>query len=197
MYYLTGYHDDTQKDRAITAATEWIDKITEQDFDYNETAAKTFNGNPRDGSFIKVSPRIISITTLETRVDTDSDWTEADIDDITFGEGWVRYNGGILPAGTDTIRITGEWGWASVPAIIKEVCAQIATLILNGMFGQALGVSTQTNKVIGMTDIVSIQRVLNKYKLHKIVGGVLHGRNDSDVSTEDLDVVEDTLDDDD
>lgn len=126
--------DDTLLERAVNSASRLIDGYANRSFFNGGTATRVYA--PQD-AYVTQFDDLQSLTTLETSSDGDgfdTTWTSASyqleplngisdglstpytrvraIDDLTF-----------LTLGEEaTVRITGVWGWASVPDPIAQAC---------------------------------------------------------------------------
>jgi len=192
IYYRADYHSDDEKDRAIAFASAWIELQTGDVFEDEPSTAKVFSPKQDDRSLLWVTPRLRSLTSVEVRDDTASTWETLVITGIEVGTkgAYIRHIQGVFPQGTDTVRITGDWGWTAVPSIIREVCAEVAAMRLNQQIGQVQAERMAAGGSVKFNDDISLRKLLWKYTLHKFTGGgALHGRNASETPSEDLDEV--------
>lgn len=133
--------DDTMLETVIEAASREIDGYTERSFYNAGTAVRYFV--PTD-AFLTEIDDAISITKVETSSDGsafDTDWSlDSDVqleplNGIVGGLAVPRYRiraiGSYLFPIWDvknvnsheaTVRVTGTWGWSSVPLAIKQAC---------------------------------------------------------------------------
>ena len=185
LTYTLGYHSDAQKQRAIDMATEWIDKITGNTFTNETNTARIFDGQGETTMFI-AAPRLRSVTKVEVRDDSESDWEEVDLTDIDYSDGWIEYKDNVFPKGKSTVRITGDWGYETVPTPIKEACAEIAAMKLEGRIGDITSEGVLSRRIGRQTDVISVNKILRAYRLHKLVFAVVHGRKDTETPAEDL-----------
>lgn len=126
--------DDTLLEDAINSASRLIDGYANRSFYNGGTATRLYA--PQD-SFVTQFDDLQSLTTLETSSDGDgfdTTWTAADyqleplngiVDGLTTPYTRVRAIGDFtfLTLGEEaTVRITGVWGYASVPDPIAQAC---------------------------------------------------------------------------
>jgi hypothetical protein len=128
--------DDVQLTAMILAASRQIDGMT-GDFFYAITAG-TFTLSTDETGFL-ATPPLRAVTSLATDDGTRTyltTWSATDYDlEPENASVWGKPYTGIrtapqgrytFPRGAKSVRIVGDWGWAAVPAAIKE-----ATLILS------------------------------------------------------------------
>lgn len=126
--------DDTLLEDAINSASRLIDGYCNRSFYNGGTATRVYA--PQD-SFVTQFDDLQSLTTLETSSDGDgydTTWTSADyqleplngiVDGLTTPYTRVRAIGDytFLTLGEEaTVRITGVWGYASVPDSVAFAC---------------------------------------------------------------------------
>lgn len=126
--------DDTLLEDAINSASRLIDGYANRSFYNGGTASRVYA--PQD-SFVTQFDDLQTLTTLETSSDGDgfdTTWTSADyqleplngiVDGLTTPYTRVRAVGDFtfLTLGEEaTVRITGVWGYSSVPDPISQAC---------------------------------------------------------------------------
>lgn len=182
--------------KMIEVADEYINSETQDNFSQlEEDEAKIFDG--RDLPHVLVRPRLVFMTKLEYLSDYETNtWTEYDLSTgiYSFGKGWVLVDSSwsqpyrswikktskprvVFPKGFQNIRVTGNWGWASVPKQIDLVSATLArelsSKFVTELSSERLGdysynnLSKQVQKTV---EGLSIENILLDFKLHKIVG---------------------------
>ena len=137
--------DDTPLGVAITAASRAIDYTTNRQFGNSTATARYYE---YDGLVFGGSKRpmlaiddLQSLTSLAVALDNDNDelWETTIVNDTDFdlwpynaaadGEPWTHL---VLRSGTSvlagfpvyerSVKITGIWGWTSVPTVVKQAC---------------------------------------------------------------------------
>lgn len=126
--------DDTLLEKAINSASRLIDGYAQRSFYNGGTATRVYA--PQD-SYITQFDDLQSLTTLETSSDGDgfdTTWTSSDYqleplngisDGLSTPYTRVRAIGDytFLTLNEEaTVRVTGVWGWASVPDAISQAC---------------------------------------------------------------------------
>jgi hypothetical protein len=132
--------DDAQLMAMILAASRQIDAQT-GDFFYAITAG-TFTLSADDTGFISTPP-LRAVTSLATDDGTRAyltAWASTDYDlEPENASVWGKPYTGIrttpngrytFPTGAKSVRIVGDWGWAAVPAAIKEATLILASRLL-------------------------------------------------------------------
>lgn len=127
--------DDTMLEAAINSASDFINTYTNRDFHNAGTAVRYFEA---DDNYSVVIDDLQSISELATSTNADmvfdATWSSTDYQ-LTPVNG--RVNGLTTPYtgiksvnrfyfpiwnGMTLVRVTGVWGWASVPANVKQAC---------------------------------------------------------------------------
>lgn len=132
---ITDNVDDTLLEMAIESGSRAIDGYANRNFYAGGTAVRYFV--PSD-SYVTEIDDLISVTTLETKSDDDNTYDttwaaddyqleplNAKVDGLPTAYTHVRAVGDYLFAqwgGEATVKITGVWGWASVPIAITQAC---------------------------------------------------------------------------
>jgi len=132
---ITDNVDDTLLEMAIESGSRAIDGYANRNFYPNGTAVRYFT--PSD-SYVTEIDDLISVTSIETKSDDlnsyDTTWAADDwqleplngrADGLTVAFTQVRAVGDYLFAqwgGEATVKITGAWGWATVPTAITQAC---------------------------------------------------------------------------
>jgi hypothetical protein len=163
---ITDTVDDTLLEMAIESGSRAIDGYTNRNFYSSGTASRVFTPND---SYVTEIDDLISLATLETKSDDDNDydttWTTNDyqleplngrVDGLPTAFTHVRAIGDYLFSqwdGEATVRITGVWGWASVPIAVTQACVIQSSRIYKRL-DSPLGVA-------GISDI-GIMRVSNR-----------------------------------
>lgn len=130
---ITDNVDDTLLEMAIESASRAIDEYTNRNF-YNAGTAVRYYA-PSDDFNVTIDD-LVSLTTLETMSDTDqvynTTWTATDYqleplngiaDGITQPYTHIRAIGDytyLTLGGEATIKVTGVWGWNSVPIQVTQ-----------------------------------------------------------------------------
>lgn len=133
--------DDSLLEMAIESASRLIDAYAGRYFYNAGTATKLFTAQD---AYVTVTEDMQSLTTLETAVQPDNSWTTWDAtayqlepvngkaDGISMPYTQVRaiYKN-FFPTlnGAALVRITGVWGWASIPIAIKQATIMQASRI--------------------------------------------------------------------
>lgn len=133
--------DDSLLEMAIESASRLIDAYAGRYFYNAGTATKLFTAQD---AYVTVTEDLQSLTTLETAVQPDNSWTTWDstayqlepvngkADGISMPYTQVRaiYKN-FFPTlnGAALVRITGVWGWASIPIAIKQATIMQASRI--------------------------------------------------------------------
>ena len=139
--------------QCIDDAEAWIDNICGRSF--SKSPSETVEGRP-DGADRRVFPAgdLVSAASVETREDRNSPWTALSANDWTLWRPWRRARlrtpvfpaQGVMlfadcppfpsrPEPETTVRVTGVFGWASVPDPVRRACilrAAYLTLQLAG-----------------------------------------------------------------
>lgn len=129
---------DDALDRVLLAASRTIDGLTSDIF-YPLTAA-TLTLDADDSGTLVLAPSLRSVTSIATDdngtrtyatvwAPTDYDLEPANA--VLYGQPYTalrlppngRYQ---FPRGRRTVRIVGDWGWASVPTPVREACLVLA-----------------------------------------------------------------------
>lgn len=135
--------DDSLLELSIESASREIDGYTQRTFFNGGSAVKYYY--PED-SFTVITDDLQSVTELATAVDNDiydTIWTTGDyqLEPLNGIRGGIpqpytqiRAVGDFLfptwyrePRGEATVRVTGVWGWASVPVQIRQACILLAS----------------------------------------------------------------------
>lgn len=132
---ITDNVDDTLLEMAIESGSRAIDGYTNRNFYVNGTAVRYFM--PAD-SYVTEIDDLISLTSIETKSDDDGgydttwaadDWQLEPLngraDGLTTSYTNVRAVGDYLfPqwGGEATVKVTGNWGWATVPIAVTQAC---------------------------------------------------------------------------
>jgi hypothetical protein len=139
---ITDNLDDSLLEMAIESASRAIDSYTNRNFYNAGTAVRVFAPND---SLTVTTDDMISLSSLQTMSDTDdtfdTTWTATDyqleplngvVDGITQPYTQIRAVGDYLfleLAGEATVKVTGVWGWASVPIQVTQACVIQASRI--------------------------------------------------------------------
>lgn len=132
---ITDTIDDTMIDSVITAASRSVDKFCNRLFS-PATEARYFTA--MCGTYLDIDD-ITTVTTIETDADGDrtyeDTWSATDFDlepynAAAYGEAYTQLHTtptGLytFPTGRKGVKITGVWGWSSIPAPVSE-----ATILL-------------------------------------------------------------------
>jgi hypothetical protein len=132
---ITDNLDDSLLEMAIESASRAIDSYTNRNFYNAGTAVRYFAPN---GAFTVTTDDMISLSSLQTMSDTDdtfdTTWTATDyqleplngvVDGITQPYTQIRAVGDytfLELAGEATVKVTGVWGWTSVPVQVTQAC---------------------------------------------------------------------------
>lgn len=159
--------DDTMLNAALDSATDFINTYTNRDFHNAGTAVRYFEA---DDNYNVVIDDLQSISELATSTKADMNfdvtWSSTDYQ-LTPVNG--RLNGLVTPYtgiraisrfyfpywnNLTLVRVTGVWGWADVPANIKQACIMQASRIfkrLDSPLGVAgfgdMGVMRVSNRI--------------------------------------------------
>jgi hypothetical protein len=139
---ITDNLDDSLLEMAIESASRAIDSYTNRNFYNAGTAVRVFAPND---SLTVTTDDMISLSSLQTMSDTDdtfdTTWTSTDyqleplngvVDGITQPYTQIRAVGDYLfleLAGEATVKVTGVWGWSSVPIQVTQACVIQASRI--------------------------------------------------------------------
>jgi len=132
---ITDNLDDSLLEMAIESASRAIDSYTNRNFYNAGTAVRYYAPN---GAFTVTTDDMISLSSLQTMSDTDdtfdTTWTATDyqleplngvVDGITQPYTQIRAVGDytfLELAGEATVKVTGVWGWTSVPVQVTQAC---------------------------------------------------------------------------
>lgn len=132
--------DDTTLQRALDASEEQVNAYTGRRFTADGAGVIRYY-DALDKGTVSIDP-LSSVTDLAVAVDQDGDGVfedtlTADVDfrlnpynAVVLGQPYtslVALTGTTFPAGSRRIKVTGRWGWPTVPASVKQ-----ATLIQAG-----------------------------------------------------------------
>lgn len=160
---------------AIDGAKEYIDEQTEDQFTPEDAVIKTFDGNGK--KLLLVVPSLREVTKIETIDEITGSSEILTLDDYYWARGWVKMRGNYAhwPVGMKNVKITGNWGWASVPARIRLLAAQVAALLLgtskDGVKSESLGSYSVTYTDAEGTGTMTVEDLLGQFKLHKVIIG--------------------------
>jgi hypothetical protein len=132
---VTDNLDDTLLEMAIESGSRAIDGYTNRSFYSSGSATRYFA--PED-SFVTVIDDLVSLTELQTQSDDetayDTTWTATDrqleplngiVDGLAMPYTQIRAIGDYLflqLGGEATVKVTGVWGFASVPIAVTQAC---------------------------------------------------------------------------
>lgn len=131
---ITDNIDDSLLEMAVESASRLIDGYANRSFYNAGTAVRYFVAND---SFLTVIDDLVSLTSLETSSDGDgfdTTWTEGDyqlqplngyVDGLYTPYTEISAIGDFLfpIIGTEAlVKITGVWGYSSVPITVKQAC---------------------------------------------------------------------------
>ena len=132
---ITDSVDDTLLEMAIESGSRAIDGYTNRNFYSSGTATRYFA--PQD-PYITVIDDLVSLTQLQTQSDDetayDTTWTATDrqleplngiVDGLPTPYTQIRAIGDYLfyaLGGEATVKVTGVWGFASVPIAVTQAC---------------------------------------------------------------------------
>lgn len=182
----------------ISSADEYINSETLDDFsELQNGVAKVFDGS--GSSIVLTNPKLSALSKLEYLSDYKNDvWSECDLSSgiFTFGKGWVIVDSGwtqsyrtwfvgktgrtVFPKGLQNIRVTGDWGWNSVPAQIRlasaTLAAQLSVKVSSELSSERLGDYSYTKRakdLLKSVESLSIQGIIDEFRLHKLVGSII------------------------
>jgi hypothetical protein len=152
--------DDASLQRALDAATEWIDRYCGRTFGAVDTSLATRVFDPYQADRLAV-PDLTSVSAVE--VDTDHDGT---FSELLEADEYALYplnamQPGSLPGGYteirltthaslafiqgELVRVTAHWGFGTTPAAVEQACILLANRYFhrpNAPFGQWEGPQT-------------------------------------------------------
>ena len=127
--------DDPLLEMAIESGSRAIDGYTNRNFYATGTAVRYFT--PSD-SYVTEIDDLITVAEIKTKSDDDNDydtvWTSTDYqleplnamaDGLPSSYTHIRAIGDYLFAqwgGEATVKVTGTWGWSSVPTAVAQAC---------------------------------------------------------------------------
>lgn len=176
---------------AIKVAEGIVNKETGDNFSRKDVnVVKLFDG---DGTLqVLVTPYLINLTKVEVKIDSDS-WEEYLLDGLRWGPGYVMIDSewrqpyrrwrrtlasecyqlgrSVFPRGTKNIKLTGDWGWESVPDVIRQATAFIASNLLASNkieTSERLGDYSVNYGSKSSRELVT--KLVEYYRLHKIIG---------------------------
>lgn len=125
---------NTQKLTIINRVEDMIEQIT-KDYFYVKAFAIYINGNGNDRLSLGLIPDILSVTEIKLfgvvlstnwytydvgSVYFDPEAVSGDADDLAELHLRIKYKRGLFPKGMGNIKITGTYGWATLPAAVKQ-----------------------------------------------------------------------------
>ncbi len=125
---------DTQKLVIINRVEDLIEQIT-KDYFYAKAFIIYINGNGKDNLSLGLIPDIISVSEVKLfGVVLSTNWYTYDVnsiyldpealsgaaDDLAELHLRIKYKAGLFPKGKGNIKITGTYGWTTLPAAIKQ-----------------------------------------------------------------------------
>lgn len=187
------------RQKVINRAEQLIENITD-DFFYAKAFTVYRDGNGNDRLFVGLIPDIISVTAvLISGITLISDWYTNDVDSIYLDPEAVtgssddlpelhlrlKYKVKLFPKGMGNIKITGTYGWSSVPAAIEKAAIILcraendSTLYSShevGLKSEKLGDYSYTMAdaaVSKSTGIDAVDKLLKHYIRHKPMLGAI------------------------
>lgn len=165
----------TLVEAALGAAEEFINDETEDQFTPENSVAKSFDGNGK--KLLLTRPSLRAVTKIEIIDKITGSIDLLDKDEYLWDKGWVKLRGNYSywPVGKSNIKVTGSWGWTQVPSMVRLLAAQVAALMLgtpkDGVKSESLGSYSVTYSDGSEGSGLTVQDVINKYRLHKIFMG--------------------------
>lgn len=172
---VSATYTEADKTAAIEAATEMIEKATGDSFHKHTGEIRLFSGSGR--FMLLISPGLYGLTSVEILDDINMTWDLLDPDEFDWARGWIKRRYFVIPVGTNNVRVIGNFGYASVPWLIKLSCARLAAELLVGSPGviqsEHLGSYSVSYKLPEASDALStsISSIVEQYRLHKVLGG--------------------------
>lgn len=175
---------------ALEASADLINNKTDDQFVREAAAEKRFNGEGK--GLLMVSPSLWAVTKIELWDDSDGtlDYTLLP-DEFEFDKPYVQLRSTTLrrprfPVGQANVRITGDWGWPQVPATIRLASARLTCALLTGHSAENIQAEQIGNYNVSFQDQAAggeqttVNAILERYKLHRIIGGRIRGRRHTD-----------------
>ena len=119
--------------RIVTAADACVRRVTGRSFTRRDNVTRLFT-LPERTRRVPVGD-VRSVTLVETRRTPFEDYQTLGQDTWRLGgtrDDWpfqeiVRNDGYLLPEGLDSLRVTGNWGWSTVPASVEQAALMLAS----------------------------------------------------------------------
>ncbi len=124
----------TDRQEVINRAEQLIENVT-QDYFYAKAFVIYQNGNGKDRLFLGLIPDVLSVTEIKlSGVELTSSWWTYDINSVYLDPEAVtsdsgdmaelhlrlKYERALFPEGMGNIKVTGTYGWSSVPVAVKR-----------------------------------------------------------------------------
>ena len=131
---ITDSMDDALLETAIESASRLIDGFTARSFSNAGTAVRNFAATDAINLIIDDAITVTKVESTDEIGDTYTEWTATDyqLEPVNSrADGLYSPYTGIRAVNTYTwpvvdyqalVRITGTWGWASVPTAVKQAC---------------------------------------------------------------------------
>jgi hypothetical protein len=131
---ITDSMDDSLLETAIESASRLIDGFTARSFSNAGTAVRNFAATDAINLIIDDAITVTKVESTDEIGDTYTEWTATDyqLEPVNSrADGLYSPYTGIRAVNTYTwpvvdyqalVRITGTWGWASVPTAVKQAC---------------------------------------------------------------------------
>lgn len=173
---------------ALEAASDYLDRATGDQFWRESGVQKRFDGEGK--GLLLVQPSLWAVQKVEIWDDGSGTFDESLlVDEFNFDKNFLQLRTSTMrrprfPIGTDTVRITGDWGWSPVPPLIRLACARITSVLLTGhsaesVSSESLGGYSVSYSGDKGTDL-SIAAIVDMFKLQRILGGRVRGRRVQD-----------------
>ena len=189
---ITSTNEDADISRLITACSDIVDQYCQRGFGSDAGTVRLLNGNGR--RYLSTNDDLVSVSLLEvaqyegqafTTIPSTDFFLEPQNENLP-GFPYTRIEMASIPTtiagaffrGHRTVRITGTWGWTSVPASVATAVVDMVSVMhkrrLAG-YSDTLGDSTLGTTSIGKLLPASVLDSLSMYRKYSLTGSASLG----------------------